>query len=220
MGSKVLFDVHAGAYWNQRTNKERKGFPQVYFSGNNVDACEYEELLAEMKRQASNKKFAHQGKTSIMGKVKGGIAAAVAKLSIDEGESAALAIQTTDTFIKKVAYEFEIGGKKAKIAGIAKGAGMIHPNMATMLTYITTDAAVAPDLLKRLVKAVADKSFNMVVVDGDTSTNDSMIVLANGLAENEIVFSEEHPDYETLYKALLQTAQDLAKMIAHGTLNE
>ena len=66
LGSKVLFDVHAGAYWNQRTNKERKGFPQVYFSGNNVDACQYEELLAEMKRQASNKKFAHQGKTSIM----------------------------------------------------------------------------------------------------------------------------------------------------------
>ena len=150
-----------------------------------------------------------------MSKVKDGIAAAVAKLSVNEGESAALAIQTTDTFIKKVAYEFEIGGKTAKIAGIAKGAGMIHPNMATMLTYITTDAAVAPDLLKRMVKAVADKSFNMVVVDGDTSTNDSMIVLANGLAENEIVFSEEHPDYETLYKALLQTAQDLAKMIAH-----
>ena len=150
-----------------------------------------------------------------MSKVKDGIAAAVAKLSVNEGESAALAIQTTDTFIKKVAYEFEIGGKTAKIAGIAKGAGMIHPNMATMLTYITTDAAVAPDLLKRMVKAVADKSFNMVVVDGDTSTNDSMIVLANGLAENEIVFSEEHPDYATLYKALLQTAQDLAKMIAH-----
>ena len=150
-----------------------------------------------------------------MSKVKDGIAAAVAKLSVNEGESAALAIQTTDTFIKKVAYEFEIGGNTAKIAGIAKGAGMIHPNMATMLTYITTDAAVAPDLLKRMVKAVADKSFNMVVVDGDTSTNDSMIVLANGLAENEIVFSEEHPDYETLYKALLQTAQDLAKMIAH-----
>jgi glutamate N-acetyltransferase / amino-acid N-acetyltransferase len=150
-----------------------------------------------------------------MGKVKEGIAAAVAKLSVNEGESAALAIQTTDTFIKKIAYEFEIGGKTARIAGIAKGAGMIHPNMATMLTYITTDAAVAPDLLKRMVKAVADKSFNMVVVDGDTSTNDSMIVLANGLAENEIVFSEEHPDYEILYKALLHTAQDLAKMIAH-----
>jgi glutamate N-acetyltransferase / amino-acid N-acetyltransferase len=150
-----------------------------------------------------------------MDKVKAGIAGAVQRISVEEGESAALAIQTTDTFIKKVAYEFEIGGKKSIIAGIAKGAGMIHPNMATMLTYITTDAAVAPDLLKRMVKAVADKSFNMVVVDGDTSTNDSMIVLANGLAENEIVFSEEHPDYKVIYQALLQTAQDLAKMIAH-----
>ncbi|MDD4321263.1 MAG: bifunctional glutamate N-acetyltransferase/amino-acid acetyltransferase ArgJ [Acidaminococcaceae bacterium] len=150
-----------------------------------------------------------------MDKVHRGIVAAAANMSTTEGESAALAIQTTDTFVKKVAYEFEIGGKMAKIAGIAKGAGMIHPNMATMLTYITTDAAVAPDLLKRMVKAVADKSFNMVVVDGDTSTNDSMIVLANGLAENEIVFSEEHPDYPIFYQALLQTAQDLAKMIAH-----
>ena len=92
---------------------------------------------------------------------------------------------------------------------------MIHPNMATMLTYITTDAAIAPDVLKRMVKAVADKSFNMVVVDGDTSTNDSMIVLANGLAENEIIFSEEHPDYPIFYNALLTVAQDLAKMIAH-----
>lgn len=150
-----------------------------------------------------------------MDKLLKGIQAAVDQISINEGESAALAIQTTDTFVKKIAYEFEIGGKTATIAGIAKGAGMIHPNMATMLNYITTDAAIAPDLLKRMVKAVADKSFNMVVVDGDTSTNDSMIVLANGLAENEIVFSEDHPDYPVFYEALLQTAQDLAKMIAH-----
>ena len=150
-----------------------------------------------------------------MDKLLKGIKLAAAQIDVNEGESAALAIQTTDTFVKKIAYEFEIGGKKATIAGIAKGAGMIHPNMATMLNYITTDAAVAPDLLKRMVKAVADKSFNMVVVDGDTSTNDSMIVLANGLAENEIVFSEKHPDYPVFYQALLQTAQDLAKMIAH-----
>ena len=131
-----------------------------------------------------------------------------------EGESCAMAIQTTDTFIKHAAYEFEIGGKTCKIAGIAKGAGMIHPNMATMLTFLTTDAAVAPDVLKRAVKAAADKSFNMVVVDGDTSTNDSMIVLANGLAENEIILSEEHPDYPAFFEALLACAQDLAKMIA------
>ena len=118
------------------------------------------------------------------------------------------------TFIKHAAYEFELGGKTVKIAGIAKGAGMIHPNMATMLTFLTTDAAVAPDVLKRAVKAAADKSFNMVVVDGDTSTNDSMIVLANGLAENEIIVSEEHPDYPAFFEALLACAQDLAKMIA------
>ena len=149
-----------------------------------------------------------------MDKVAKGIADAVDAMDESEGESCAMAIQTTDTFIKHAAYEFEIGGKTCKIAGIAKGAGMIHPNMATMLTFLTTDAAVAPDVLKRAVKAAADKSFNMVVVDGDTSTNDSMIVLANGLAENEIILSEEHPDYPVFFEALLACAQDLAKMIA------
>ena len=150
-----------------------------------------------------------------MDKLLTGIADAVDSLDECEGESCAMAIQTTDTFIKHAAYETEIGGKKVTFAGIAKGAGMIHPNMATMLTFITTDAAVAPDVLKRAVKKAADKSFNMVVVDGDTSTNDSMIVLANGLAENEIILSEEHPDYLAFFEALVACATDLAKMIAH-----
>lgn len=149
-----------------------------------------------------------------MDKLAKGIADAVDAMDETGGESCAMAIQTTDTFIKHAAYEFELGGKTVKIAGIAKGAGMIHPNMATMLTFLTTDAAVAPDVLKRAVKTAADKSFNMVVVDGDTSTNDSMIVLANGLAENEIIVSEEHPDYPAFFEALLACAQDLAKMIA------
>lgn len=149
-----------------------------------------------------------------MDKLFAGIDDAVDSLDENEGESCAMAIQTTDTFIKKAAYEVNIGGEKVTVAGIAKGAGMIHPNMATMLTFITTDAAVAPDVLKRAVKAAADKSFNMVVVDGDTSTNDSMIVLANGLAENEIILSEEHPDYPVFFEALLACATDLAKMIA------
>jgi glutamate N-acetyltransferase/amino-acid N-acetyltransferase len=149
-----------------------------------------------------------------MDKIKNGLADAVDVMDENEGESCAMAIQTTDTFIKRAAYEFEVGGKTARIAGIAKGAGMIHPNMATMLTFLTTDAAIAPDVLKRAVKAAADKSFNMVVVDGDTSTNDSMIVLANGLAENEIIFSEEHPDYPAFFEALVTCAQDLAKLIA------
>lgn len=149
-----------------------------------------------------------------MDKLLTGIADAVDAMDENEGESCALAIQTTDTFIKKSAYEVEIDGKKVTIAGIAKGAGMIHPNMATMLTFITTDAAIAPDVLKRAVKAAADKSFNMVVVDGDTSTNDSMIVLANGLAENEIILSDEHPDYPVFFEALKACATDLAKLIA------
>lgn len=150
-----------------------------------------------------------------MDKLLTGITDAVDSLDEAEGESCALAIQTTDTFIKRAAYEVEIGGKTVRIAGIAKGAGMIHPNMATMLTFITTDAAIAPDVLKRAVKAAADKSFNMVVVDGDTSTNDSMIVLANGLAENEIIYSEEHPDYAAFFEALAACSTDLAKLIAH-----
>lgn len=150
-----------------------------------------------------------------MDKLFAGIDAAVEALDETEGESCAMAIQTTDTFIKKAAYEFEVGGKVCKIAGIAKGAGMIHPNMATMLTYITTDCAVAPDVLKPAVKKAADQSFNMVVVDGDTSTNDSMIVLANGLAENEIIISEDHPDYPAFFEALCACARDLAILIAH-----
>lgn len=144
-----------------------------------------------------------------------GIADAVDCLDENGGEDCALAIKTTDTFTKRAAYEVELGGKTVKIAGIAKGSGMIHPNMATMLTFITTDAAIAPDVLKRAVKAAANKSFNMVVVDGDTSTNDSMIVLANGLAENEIIYSEEHPDYPAFFEALLACSTDLAKLIAH-----
>lgn len=150
-----------------------------------------------------------------MEKLLKGIDMAVEAADENGGESCAKAIQTTDTFIKRAAYEAEIGGKTVKIAGIAKGAGMIHPNMATMLTFITTDAAIAPDVLKCAVKAAADKSFNMVVVDGDTSTNDSMIVLANGLAENEIILSEDHPDYPAFFELLVSCATDLAKLIAH-----
>lgn len=146
-----------------------------------------------------------------MEKLAKGIADAVDAMDETGGESCAMAIQTTDTFIKHAAYEFELGGKTVKIAGIAKGAGMIHPNMATMLTFLTTDAAVAPDVLKRAVKAAADKSFNMVVVDGDTSTNDSMIVLANGLAENEIIVSEEHPDYPAFLKLCWHVRRTLPK---------
>lgn len=149
-----------------------------------------------------------------MEKILKGIDESIDVMDENGGENAAKAIQTTDTVIKHTAYQGEIGGKKVTFGGIAKGSGMIHPNMATMLTFITTDAAVAPDVLKRAVKKAADLTFNMVVVDGDTSTNDSMIVLANGLAENEIILSEEHPDYPAFFEMLVACARDLSKMIA------
>ncbi len=150
-----------------------------------------------------------------MDKIEAGFVAAEEVLSEEGGEDCAKAIQTTDTFIKHVGYETIIDDKTVTVAGIAKGAGMIHPNMATMLTFLTTDAAIAPDVLKAMTKKIADKSFNMVVVDGDTSTNDTMIILANGLAENEIIISEEHPDYQAVYDLMLACAQELAKLIAH-----
>lgn len=155
------------------------------------------------------------GKFLPMDKLFKGIKAAVAELDENGGENYALAIQTTDTFVKKSVYEGQVGGKTVKLAGIAKGSGMIHPNMATMLSFITTDAAIAPDVLKRAVKAVADESFNMVVVDGDTSTNDTFIVMASGLAGNDVITSEEHPDYPEFYAMLQACAVDLAKLIAH-----
>jgi glutamate N-acetyltransferase/amino-acid N-acetyltransferase len=130
------------------------------------------------------------------------------------GEECAKAIQTTDTYLKHVAYETTVDGKKVTVAGIAKGSGMIHPNMATMLTFITTDAAIDSSLLQPMVKEIADLSFNMVVVDGDTSTNDTMIVMANGLAGNAKVTDKKSAGYKEIYEAVLAVARGLAKLIA------
>lgn len=150
-----------------------------------------------------------------MGKVAAGIKSVYGELAQEKGEDVALAIQTTDTFIKKTCYELKLGGKTVTIAGIAKGAGMIHPNMATMLGFVTTDAAVAPAVLQKAAKQAADDSFNLVVVDGDSSTNDTFAVIANGVAGNSLIDSVDHPDYPVFYQALLTVAQDLAKLIAH-----
>lgn len=154
------------------------------------------------------------GETLPMDKIETGILAASKELKKENADNFANAILTTDTFMKNIAYEFELDGKTVTIAGVAKGSGMIEPNMATMLTFITTDVSISPYLLKRTIKKIADNSFNMVVVDGDTSTNDSMIVLANGLAENKVIISETEANYKIFYEAFLKVAQDLAKMIA------
>ncbi len=126
---------------------------------------------------------------------------------------AATAILTTDTHKKEIAYEFEIGGKVAHIGAMCKGSGMIHPNMGTMLGFITTDAAIEQPLLQKTLRATIEDTFNMVSVDGDTSTNDTVLVMANGLAGNELI-SEENDDYNTFKDALYAVNEYLAKQIA------
>ncbi|MBE6558626.1 MAG: bifunctional glutamate N-acetyltransferase/amino-acid acetyltransferase ArgJ [Ruminococcaceae bacterium] len=145
--------------------------------------------------------------------IKSGIPALVAGLSADGCDAAAEGIMTTDTVKKEVAVEFELGGKTCRMGGIAKGSGMIHPNMATMLVFITTDAAIAPEMLKKALSTDIAATFNMVSVDGDTSTNDMVTVLANGMAGNETVTAEGE-DFAVFMKALNTVTVALCRMIA------
>jgi len=148
-----------------------------------------------------------------MGAVKAGISAACGSLSPDHGLDAARAIMTTDTVPKTAEVEIEIGDRTVRVGGMCKGSGMIHPNMATMLAYITTDAAVEPGLMATLAKPVADRSFNQVTVDGDSSTNDTFLVLANGAAGNAPM-RHGTPEAEALEAAIIGVARELARAIA------
>jgi glutamate N-acetyltransferase/amino-acid N-acetyltransferase len=122
-------------------------------------------------------------------------------------------IMTTDTTRKEIAFEFEAGGKICRIGGIAKGSGMIHPNMATLLVFVTTDCAISSEMLAKALSEDVKTSFNMVSVDGDTSTNDMVAVLANGMAGNkEIVY--EGADFDAFRAALGEVTKYLCKMIA------
>lgn len=148
-----------------------------------------------------------------MQKIEAGIANAVDKLSDDGGEAASLAIMTTDTVPKTSAYEFELAGKTVRVGGMCKGAGMICPNMATMLCFITTDAAISGQLLRRALESNVERSFNSLTVDGDMSTNDSLIMLANGASDcPEIVDGSD--DFEKFDKAVGQVCLDLAMACA------
>jgi len=123
------------------------------------------------------------------------------------------AILTTDTFAKEGFVEFEVDGREINMGGIAKGSGMIHPNMATMLAFIITDIAIEPKFLRTIVKQTVDKSFNMITVDGDTSTNDMVIVLANGLAQNDIIKSKKDKGYPIFKKHLEEMMVHLSQLI-------
>ena len=142
-----------------------------------------------------------------------GMEALVAGLSVPGAADAAQAIMTTDTHPKEVAVEFEIGGKFCRMGGIAKGSGMIHPNMATMLVFITTDCAITPEMLQLALKGDVPNTFNMTSVDGDTSTNDMVTVLANGLAGNDPICAEG-AEFDTFMKALNTITVSLCRMSA------
>ena len=144
---------------------------------------------------------------------KKGIPSLVKALSSDGCDDAAEGIMTTDTIKKEIAVEFTVGGKICKIGGIAKGSGMIHPNMATMLVFITTDANISPEMLQKALSTDIQSTFNMLSIDGDTSTNDMVTVLANGLAGNEKIVSEGE-DFTEFMKALNSVTVSLCRMIA------
>lgn len=148
-----------------------------------------------------------------VGAILSGIPSLVSKLSRDGGDSAAEAIMTTDLAKKEIAISIEIGGKEVRIGGFAKGSGMINPNMATMLSFITTDVAIESEILKEALTLSVNDTYNMVSVDGDTSTNDMVSVLANGLAENAVI-NEKNDDFYTFLKALTFVNTHLSRMIA------
>ena len=147
--------------------------------------------------------------------IKAGMPALVSGLSADHlgARAAAEAIMTTDTVAKEVAVEFEVGGKTCHLGGIAKGSGMIHPNMATMLVFITTDVKISAEMLQKALSTDIQKTFNMVSIDGDTSTNDMVTVLANGMAENEEIVSDGE-DFGTFMMALNTVTVQLCRMLA------
>ncbi len=142
-----------------------------------------------------------------------GVPSLVKELSVDGATDAAEAIMTTDTVKKEVAVETVIGGKTVKVGGISKGSGMIHPNMATMLCFVTTDAAISAGMIGKAVKTAADATFNMISIDGDTSTNDMLSVMASGLAGNSEITTEGE-DYDAFVEALTAVCRELSKKMA------
>ncbi|MCL2425980.1 MAG: bifunctional glutamate N-acetyltransferase/amino-acid acetyltransferase ArgJ [Oscillospiraceae bacterium] len=153
------------------------------------------------------------GQTLPIETIEGGVDELISNLSYDGSNDAADAIMTTDLAKKELAVDFKVGGKVCKIGGIAKGSGMIHPNMGTMLAFLTTDCAISSEMLQEALLSATNVSFNRVSVDGDSSTNDMATLMANGLAENdEIIMKCE--DYYIFAEALNNLCIELAKMIA------
>jgi len=187
----------------------------------NADGIDIAEQMSELTAKALKIKAADVvvASTGVIGQplsitpIAEGIPGLAAALSEDGSETACEAIMTTDTKKKEVAAEFTLGGKTCHLGGIAKGSGMIHPNMATMLVFLTTDAAISAEMLQKALSGDVQKTFNMISVDGDTSTNDMVVVLANGLAGNEEI-KEEGADFAAFMEALNTVTVQLCRMIA------
>jgi len=154
------------------------------------------------------------GQYLAMDRVRAGIRSASRSLSAEGGHAAARAIMTTDTVPKEASVRVDVAGQDVTIAGMCKGSGMIHPNMATMLGVIATDVAIKRPLLQRALHEVVAQTFNMVTVDGDTSTNDAVALLANGLATNEVISAVDGPAYRAFRSGLLEVATSLATALA------
>lgn len=181
------------------------------------DAVETADLLAkELNITSEDVLLASTGvigQRMKMDEFRAGIPQLVAALSSDGGDDAALAIITTDLVTKLIALETKIGDRTVRVGGMAKGSGMIHPNMATLLSFVTCDAMVSTALWQEMVKQAADRSFNQITVDGDTSTNDTLIALANGQSRTAAI-TEWGPEAEKIAAMLTEVCQYLAKAIA------
>lgn len=153
------------------------------------------------------------GQTINIAAIEAGMPALVEALNDNGSDAAANAIMTTDTTKKEIAVSLTVGGKEIHIGAIAKGSGMIHPNMGTMLAFITTDCAITQEMLEDALREIVCKTFNRVTVDGDTSTNDTCLILANGMAGNELIEWKDE-DYETFKEALTYVCRHLSRAIA------
>lgn len=215
--------------WNRQIVDSGAGVQAVVVNSGIANACTGEEGMGYCKETAEAAAKALNidaagvlvGSTGVIGmqlpmqKLVDGIQVLAGKKAegLQSGHDAALAIMTTDTVEKEMAVEIEIGGKTVTIGGMSKGSGMIHPNMCTMLAFITTDAAITKEALQKALSEDVEDTYNMISVDGDTSTNDTAILLANGLAGNqEITYAS--PEYETFKEALHMVNETLAKKMA------
>ena len=215
--------------WDQAQVKEQAYAQAVIVNSGIANACTGAEGFGYCKETADAAaesldipaEYVLLGSTGVIGKqlpmdrIKAGVAklAEAKSATIEAGTEAAKAIMTTDTCEKQIAVEIEVGGKTVTIGGMAKGSGMIHPNMCTMLSFITTDAAISKTALQKALSDDVNDTYNMISVDGDTSTNDTVLVLANGMAGNEEIV-EGTADYAVFAAALHEVNEYLAKKIA------